>query len=192
MIAEVSGGLASALSAVFAWPQALRALRASDTAGVSLATTALTWQSGLVWTGYGLLVASGYIVAANVSVGLAALVTLVACRARIPRAPLLLLLAGPALLAATLAWLGPGPAGLLGVAVGGAMTLPQAWTALRGTASLAAVSPTTYALLAVNAACWMVHGVAVDDPLVIAPNCVSLPASLLILWRTARERRATR
>jgi uncharacterized protein with PQ loop repeat len=66
------------------------------------------------------------------------------------------------------------------------MTLPQAWTTLRGGASLAAVSPATYALLALNAACWMVHGVAVDDPLVIAPNCVSLPASLLILWRRVR------
>jgi uncharacterized protein with PQ loop repeat len=186
VIADLSGWAASGLSAIFAWPQALRALRASDTAGVSLATTTLTWQSGLVWTGYGLLVANWYIVAANVSVSVAAMLTLIACRRRLSGSMAALLLAGPLLLAALLGWTGSQPAGLFGVAVGGAMTLPQAWTTLRGRGSLDAISPATYALLALNAACWMVHGVAVEDPLVIAPNCVSLPSSLLILWRRLR------
>lgn len=186
-MAELSGWLASALTVVFAWPQAIRAWRAASTEGVSLASATLMFQSGLLWTVYGALVCNPFIVAANVSVACAALVIGLACRKRLPAPVGAALILGPAGIAGLGFALGPVPSGLMGVVVAGVMTLPQAVLALRHPASLAAVSPVTYLLLAVNAACWIVHGVASHDALVVAPNCVTLPASALILARRARR-----
>lgn len=187
MVAEVSGWLASALTIVFAWPQAIRASRAASTEGVSLASTTLMFQSGLLWTVYGALVSNPFIVSANVSVACAAFVTGFACRARVRATVGVALILGPACVAGVASALGPVPCGLMGVVIAGVMTLPQALLALRHPASLAAVSPVTYVLLAVNAGCWIVHGVASHDALVVAPNCVTLPASVLILVRRARR-----
>jgi uncharacterized protein with PQ loop repeat len=185
-LADVSGAVASALTVIFAWPQALRALRAPSTAGISLGSVLLMLSSGLLWTSYGLLVESAFITVANLSVSFAAALTASACAEGQKRVALLLV---PVALTTVAVALGVSVVGLAGVVAAGAMTLPQAMTAPTGRTSLEAVSPATYTLLAVNAGCWIVHGAAIADPLVVAPNCLSLPAACLILWRRARSSR---
>jgi len=190
--AEVSGWAAALLTVVFAWPQAIRAWRrsGSDEAneGIALATVALTFQSGLLWTVYGVLVASPFIAVANASVAAAALVTGVACRRRLGRMGLVYGL-GPVLVTTVAGLAGAFVTGLLGDLAAAIMTLPQAVVAVRNSGDLEAVSPATYGLLAGNAACWIAYGIAIGDPLVVAPNCITLPSALLIL---ARRRLALR
>jgi len=182
------GTLAAALTLVFAWPQALRAWRHDGGAGISLTTVALMLQSGLLWTAYGVLVDSAFITIANGSVAAAALVIALACRRRLGRARgIALALGAPAVTTIAIA-LGPPVVGVLGVACAGLMTLPQLALALRRGTVLTALSPVTFALLATNAACWIVYGVGLGDALVVAPNLVTLPASVVILWRRVRAR----
>jgi len=184
-LAEVFGWAASVLTTLFAWPQAIRALRATSTDGISLASVTLMFQSGLLWTAYGVLVASPFIAVANASVVAAALATGVACRSRSSFVAATLMVLVPVLVMLIAAATGSFVTGLLGGLAAAVMTLPQAVVALRGRTrvSLSAVSPTTYLLLATNAACWIAYGIATADPLVVAPNCVTLPAALLILAR---------
>ena len=185
MLSDVFGATAAGLTTLFAWPQAIRALRKQTTDGLSLTSTLLMGTSGLLWSAYGLATDSNYILVANLSVACAALVIASVFRARHPFLPLLLVAGACAVL--TLAVLtGPATTGLLGVVVAGAMTLPQAILALRARTSLAAVSALTYILLATNAACWIVYGALIADALVVAPNLVTLPASVLILARLGR------
>lgn len=183
LLADIAGTAAAALTAVFAWPQAVRALKTGRAVGLSRASTLLMAGSGALWTAYGLATHSVYIALANASVSLAALATLSVFRAWL-RTPsglgwLTLALAAPLLLALA----GPAATGTAGVVVAGAMTLPQAFLALRRPGALGAVSPLSYLLLAVNAACWIVYGLAIADPLVVAPNLVTLPSSLWVLSR---------
>lgn len=186
MLSDVFGSAAAGLTTLFAWPQAVRAMRRRESEGVSLTSTLLMATSGLVWSAYGLATGSIYILVANLSVAFAALLTTTVFRARHPRLPLLVVLGVAAVL--TLAALtGPATMGIVGVAVAGTMTLPQAVLAVRARGSLGAVSPLTYILLATNAACWIVYGVAIADTLVVAPNLVTLPSSLLILSRLQRR-----
>jgi uncharacterized protein with PQ loop repeat len=181
-MAEVFGWLASVLTVIFAWPQAIRALRASSHDGISTFSVILMLTSGGLWTAYGLIEARPFIVAANVSVSLAAALTAMACRRNFGRYfPLAVL--GPLLFAAAMSLAPPFYLGLAGVIAAGGMTLPQAVRAMASSKGLEAVSPMTYSLLAVNAACWIAYGIGIGDPLVVAPNCLSLPASCLILWR---------
>ena len=37
--------------------------------------------------------------------------------------------------------------------------------------------------------CWIAYGIAISDPLVVAPNLVTLPSSLLVLSRLRRSKR---
>ncbi len=187
MLSDLFGATAAGLTTLFAWPQAIRALRKRSTEGLSLTSTLLMGTSGLLWSAYGLATSSTYILVANLSVACAALVIATVFRARHPRLPVLLIaLAGAVVALAALA--GPATTGLLGVVVAGAMTLPQAILALRARTSLAAVSALTYLLLATNAACWIVYGALIADLLVVAPNLVTLPASILILTRLGRRK----
>jgi uncharacterized protein with PQ loop repeat len=188
MFAEIFGWAASLLTTLFAWPQAVRAWRATSSAGISLASVALMFQSGLLWTAYGILVASPYVAVANASVLAAAFATGMACRARMSPAARVAAMTGPVVVMALAALAGPGTTGVLGVLAAATMTLPQAALALRSTssASLQALSPLTYVLLATNAACWIAYGIAIADPLVVAPNCITLPSAVLILLRRAR------
>ncbi|MFO0746772.1 MAG: PQ-loop domain-containing transporter [Myxococcota bacterium] len=192
MAADVFGWLAAVLTTLFAWPQAVRALRATSTEGVSLASTGLLFASGLLWTLYGVRAPSPYIAVANASVASAALLTAYACRARLRPA---MAAAGLAACGAVLtvgALAGQPATGLMGDVVAGSMAVPQAVRALRADASLTAVSPMTYGLLALNAACWIAYGAAIGDALVVAPNLVTLPASVLVLVRRTRAARAER
>jgi uncharacterized protein with PQ loop repeat len=182
----VSGWIATVLTTAFAWPQALRAWRMArgpGTDAISLSSTALMLQGGLLWTTYGALAPNGYVAAANASVTLAAAVILVACRARLGARARFGLALGPPIVAGLAALAGTTAVGLLGDVTVASMTLPQLARVWRSRAALHAVSPATYTLLAANAAAWIVHGAALGDGLVIAPNCVTLPASLAILWR---------
>jgi uncharacterized protein with PQ loop repeat len=184
--ADISGAVASVLTMVFAWPQAFLALRTGETGGISPGSVALLLTSGLLWSCYGLLTGSAFIAAANLSVSLAAIVTAWASAGRQRR---LVVLLGPAAVTALASLAGASVVGLAGVVAGGLMTVPQAVTTLRGRTSLEGVSAASQALLATNAVCWVIHGLAISDPLVVAPNCVVLPAALLILWRRLRATR---
>jgi len=194
-VALVAGWIATVLTMAFAWPQALHAWRMArgpGTRGISLPSAALMLQGGLLWTTYGALLPNPYVAAANASVALAALAILVACRARLgPRARLGLALGAP-LVAGLAALAGTTAVGLLGDLTAASMTLPQLARVWRSTAELQAVSPATYVLLAGNAAAWIVHGAALGDALVVAPNCVTLPASIAILWRARAVTAETR
>jgi uncharacterized protein with PQ loop repeat len=147
-----------------------------------------TVLSGLVWSLYGVGVSSIYIVVANLSVLLAGLVTAVALRSRA--------LAGAAavgVVAVVAVRLGLGVPwiGYLGVVLGGALAIPQALQSIRrrppapesGPGEASGVSALSYALLAVTAALWLSHGTGIGDPLVVAPNLVTLPAALCVVWR---------
>lgn len=196
-LAQLLGWTACVLTTLFAWPQAIRALRSARdaTGGISLGSVALMYQSGLLWTAYGVLVASPYITVANASVTAAAVAIGIACRARL-RWPLVVLGGGGPLVVMALAALaGPSLTGIVGDVTAGFMTVPQVIVALRAgptSTLLAAVSPATYVLLATNAACWIGYGIAIGDPLVVAPNCISLPAAVLILVRRQRLQRSQR
>lgn len=192
MAGAVLGVVAAVLTALFAWPQAFRAWRATSTEGLSLLGTTITFQSGLLWSSYGVVLPSPYILVANASVAAASLVTLVACRARLGPARLVAVVVAPVVMTTIFTWAGLVPTGLAGDVVAAGIAVPQAIIALRGRASLAAVSPASYVLLAVNAVLWIGYGVAIADPLVVAPNCVTLPASLIVLARRrAQQRTAT-
>lgn len=185
MLSDVFGSVAAGLTMLFAWPQAIRALRTRTSEGLSLTSTLLMGTSGLLWSVYGFATSSMYILVANLSVACAAMVIARVFRARHPLLPFALV-AGAGAVVALAALAGPATTGLVGVVFAGAMTLPQAIVALRARTSLAAVSALTYLLLATNAACWIVYGALIADAVVVAPNLVTLPASLLILARLRR------
>jgi uncharacterized protein with PQ loop repeat len=187
VLSDVFGAAAAGLTMLFAWPQAIRALRKRRTEGLSLTSTLLMGTSGLLWSVYGLATSSVYILVANLSVACAAMVIASVFRARHPLLPLLLVV-GAGSIVAFAALSGPTTTGLVGDVMAGAMTLPQVILALRARTSLAAVSALTYLLLATNAACWIVYGALIADPLVVAPNLVTLPASILILTRLGRPK----
>jgi uncharacterized protein with PQ loop repeat len=75
----------------------------------------------------------------------------------------------------------------LGVGLAVSMFIPQAMKVRRQSAL--GVSIPTWLLALATSSLWILYGVAIDQPVLIAPNLVMIPAALAIVSRTLAERR---
>jgi uncharacterized protein with PQ loop repeat len=80
-----------------------------------------------------------------------------------------------------------GSLGVVGVAVGGGMFLPQAVRAVRAptTAGLSAVS---WWLVLAAAVVWSVYGALIERAVVVAPGFIQFPAGVAVLVRLRTSR----
>lgn len=171
------GWLATLLGVSFAWPQALRAMRSSDLSGLSPLTQALMVVTSASWVAYGVSIPDPIMVFSNAVAGVAVVVTTVALVRSGHLARELLggvVVAWAVVMTSLLFGIGGVAAGLLGAALGMAMTVPQAAALRRGQVPTG-VSPATYALLAGTMSCWLLYGLLRDDLVIMAPNVVAVP-----------------
>ena len=176
------GGLAVALEVVFAWPQASKALRAPDVAGISAVTAVLMVLTATSWLAYGIAVSDPVVIVANLVMAIA---TLVIAGALVARgrlgAPLALgsSAAWAAVAVGALALFGPAGLGAVGATIGISMGLPQAARAVR-TGSVAGVAISSYVLLGCLQASWLVYGLLIADAVIVVPNIIALPITIAV------------
>jgi uncharacterized protein with PQ loop repeat len=75
-----------------------------------------------------------------------------------------------------------GALGVVGVAVGGGMFVPQALRALRAPTT-AGISPLAWWLVLAAAVIWSVYGVVIGRAVVVAPGFIQFPAGVAVLLR---------
>lgn len=187
-LSAVVGWFATALGISFAWPQAIHAVRAQSLAGISGMTQVLMLVTSLSWTTYGIALDDPIIVFANLAAGIAVMITvavLVGRRVLAPIVPAAFVVVWLLLTLVGLESVGTAAPGVMGAGLGMAMTLPQALHLRRGGPPLG-VSATTYALLGATMSAWLVYGLLVQDPIVVAPNVVAVPV-VVSVWHAARS-----
>ncbi|MEZ5136578.1 MAG: SemiSWEET family transporter [Acidimicrobiales bacterium] len=184
------GAAAVGLELVFAWPQAVDAVRSPDVSGVSTVTATLMVLVGLSWLAYGVGVADPMVIVANLVMLSATLViagALARRRALAWRATATVVAVWAlAIAAATVVWGTTGPA-VVGSIVGIGMGVPQAVHAVRS-GSVAGVAISSYVLLALLQGTWLLYGVLVGDAVIVVPNVIALPVSLGVLGILVRGR----
>ena len=177
------GAVAVGLELVFAWPQAVDAVRSPDIGGVSPVTAVLMVLTGLSWLGYGIVAGDPVVIVANAVMAVATLVIAGALAARraMP-ARVALALVGPWAVVATAAFALWGAVGLgtVGAALGIGMGVPQAVHAVRS-GTVAGVAISSYVMLAGLQAAWLVYGLLVADTVIVVPNVIALPVSLSVV-----------
>ncbi len=188
---HVVGTIAAALTILFAWPQAWRALRADHVEGISPVTSVMVLLTALSWLFFGILITDVPMMVANSCSGLAAACTvgvLIHRRAiQVPNAAIAFVCWLAVTFAAYLL-LAENGVGIVGTVLGATMAIPQAWHVFREGED--GVSIATYLLLAGVTASWLVYGILIAKPVAVAPNVIALPAALLIVARTAWDRYA--
>jgi uncharacterized protein with PQ loop repeat len=174
------GWLATLLGISFAWPQALRARRTNALSGISPLTQSLMLVTSASWVGYGVSIGDPIMIISNAIAGAAVAITAqVLLRHGHLEHRLLgaVAVAWALSLSVLLVLVGGVAAGIVGAALGTAMTLPQAAALRRGRVP-EGVSFATYLLLAATMTCWLAYGALRGDVVVVAPNVVAVPVVL--------------
>jgi uncharacterized protein with PQ loop repeat len=189
------GVLAVVVTVVRAWPQAWHLVRHPDHAGVSLLTWALALATAGIWVAYGILEDEPANLAANALAGTGAVAVLVALARR--GRPAGGAAGTVAVLVAALVVVDRiavrGALGVVGVAVGGGMFVPQAVRAARSPTT-AGVSAAAWWLVLAAAVIWSVYGALIGRAVVVAPGFIQFPAGVAVLvrLRAVRHRRPVR
>jgi uncharacterized protein with PQ loop repeat len=178
------GTLAVVITVVRAWPQAWHLVRHPEHLGVSLLTWALALATAATWVAYGIVEHEPVNLVANSLAGLGTAGVLVALhrRGRPAAAASLAVLAGVAALVAVDRLVVEGALGIVGVAVGGGMFVPQAVRALRAPTT-AGISPLAWWLVLAAAVIWSVYGALIGRAVVVAPGFIQFPAGVAVLLR---------
>lgn len=185
----VVGILAAALTMVFAWPQAIRVLRARDVHGVAPATALLVLFTAVSWTIFGLLIWDGPMIIANWFAMISASITLgvLLKRGRFTGGRLIgAVVLYVVVLLLALALLGEDGPGWMGVVAGIGMAIPQTVRVMRGDS--AGVSIAMYLLMSAMMASWLVYGLLIGEFVAVIANVLALPAALLCASRLIVER----
>lgn len=187
----LTGSALTALSALRAVPQMVRALRHRDGDGVSLASWAMASLAAALWVEVAVLDRALGLGAANAVALVPALVVLGALTLGVRARAARLALATTVL--ATVAGLGlaalaPGALSVAAIVATSISYLPQALAVARAR-DLTGVSIPTWALSAVNAVLWVIYAAALPSLVVALPSVLTLPTSLYVIARCRRARR---
>ncbi|MEZ5206357.1 MAG: SemiSWEET family transporter [Acidimicrobiales bacterium] len=174
---------------MFAWPQAVDAVRSPDVSGVSTVTATLMVLVGLSWLAYGVGVADPMVIVANLVMLSATLVIAGALARRrawrgAPPPPSWRCGRWPS---PPPRWSGTTGPAVVGSIVGIGMGVPQAVHVVRS-GTVAGVAISSYVLLALLQGTWLLYGVLVGDAVIVVPNVIALPVSLGVLGILVRGR----
>ncbi len=189
-VAVVLGLWCTALSISFIWPQVLRVYRQQTVEGLSPAGTLHGASGSVLWCLYGIARGDLPLSVANAMVLLAmALIAAAQVRHRVLATRIVTLVAFSAI-ALALACLAVSPAllGWVAIIVGATSILPQTWHTVR-TPDLSALSVPTYAMLVLTAVSWSLYGMVIGDPLVVMPNLLVIPCSIVIATKALAYQR---
>jgi uncharacterized protein with PQ loop repeat len=183
------GVLAVVVTVVRAWPQAWHLVRHPEHLGVSVSTWVLALMTAGIWISYGVVEDEPVNLVANALAGLgsAGVLTALARRGRAVLPAVAGALAVVAALVALDRLAVDGALGVVGVAVGGGMFVPQAVRAVRAPTT-AGISATAWWLVLAAAVIWSVYGALIDRAVVVAPGFIQFPAGAAVLLRLRADR----
>lgn len=186
------GLVCTGLSISFVWPQVWRVRDGRPVDGISGPSVLQGTLGGAFWVLYGLMRLEPALIGANALMSVAnALIIAALVRAGTLRRSTL---SGAAVawivVAVPLAFLSTAALGWAAILVGATAIVPQVVVAVRE-ADLTGVSLPTFLLLGAAATSWTAYGLLIGDPLVVVPNVVIIPSTLVIVGRTMRFRRFT-
>jgi hypothetical protein len=172
-------------------PQLLKLRATDDTAGVSWSWATLTSVNNAAWFAY--FAASAYwaalVPAASATLLAGTLAVMLTRRRQARTRPALLICLWVVLLAASATVAGRAGLGTLLTVAFILQVTPSLWTAYR-TAHLSGVAAGTWLLILGELSCWTIFGLHQADPRLLALGVTGLTASLLMLARIRRTRRA--
>lgn len=82
--------------------------------------------------------------------------------------------------------------GAVAAVTGALIAIPQAWQTIRHPETVEDVSSTTWAIVSINAAVWLLYGILIGDPVLGASGVITLPAALWVWFDTVHSNRTAR
>ncbi len=188
-IEDLVAVVAVACTVVFAWPQVFRVLR-HGIAGISVGAITLSMVGASAWLGYGVAEGLAPVIVANLGVMTGQLVVTVELvrHHALPRRRAAGAIGAAGVLIA-LSQLGALTDPIVAVAglVAIVSVAVQLVEVLREPHRLEGLSASTYAILTLVSASWIVYGLLRADVVIIATNTAVLPMAAFVSWSAGRS-----